>query len=268
MAKHRRKPTPSRTSRRATGSTKKRAGPSPNSRPDAQPKPRPKSAARTSANKRPPAPNSGDSDLINAVSRHVTKHLGKPETVLHEIVSDVVHIDIHVVKPTSKRKFWFLVTSGMAERPMNAPQIDGVDARFAELVIALPAYWKVDAESFKDERWFWPIRWLKILARFPHLADTWLFFGHTVDMSEHGAPGTGFTAALIGNESELPEKFYQLRIGKKLVHFMVPVPLYREECDFAVRNGIDALIDRLLTLSDSASDSYNPSRPNVCAKRR
>ena len=37
----------------------------------------------------------------------------------------------------------------------------------AELAIALPADWKLDQESMKDEKWYWPIRLLKSLARLP-----------------------------------------------------------------------------------------------------
>ena len=36
-----------------------------------------------------------------------------------------------------------------------------------ELAIALPADWKLDQESMKNEKWYWPIRLLKVLARLP-----------------------------------------------------------------------------------------------------
>ena len=51
----------------------------------------------------------------------------------------------------------------------------------AELAIALPPDWKLDEESLKDERWYWPIGLLKVLARLPISNDTWLGFGHTMD---------------------------------------------------------------------------------------
>ena len=35
----------------------------------------------------------------------------------------------------------------------------------------------------KDEKWYWPIRLLKSLARLPIASDTWLGFGHTMAVS-------------------------------------------------------------------------------------
>ena len=51
----------------------------------------------------------------------------------------------------------------------------------AELAIALPPDWKLDEESLKDERWYWPIGLLKVLARLPISNDTWLGCWHTLD---------------------------------------------------------------------------------------
>ena len=42
--------------------------------------------------------------------------------VFHEIVSDVVHIDLLHVPPRRERPFHTLVTCGMSVRPMNVPQ--------------------------------------------------------------------------------------------------------------------------------------------------
>lgn len=36
---------------------------------------------------------------LDAISAHIEHHLGPVSTVLHEIVSDTVHVDIHVVPP-------------------------------------------------------------------------------------------------------------------------------------------------------------------------
>jgi hypothetical protein len=79
---------------------------------------------------------SAEFELVTSVSRHldaIVSHIGKPETVLHELVSELVHVDIHVVVPTPKRNCYTLVTSGMSDRPMNVPA--GLEElRFAELV--------------------------------------------------------------------------------------------------------------------------------------
>ena len=50
----------------------------------------------------------------------------------------------------------------------------------------------------KDEKWYWPIRLLKSLARLPINCDSWLGHGHTVENREPFADNTKLcTATLI-----------------------------------------------------------------------
>jgi len=87
-------------------------------------------------------PATGDSDSIDRISQHIESHIGKPVTVFHELVSHLVHIDIHVVYPTPERDYYTLITSGMSNQPMKPPP--GAEVmRYAELVICLPPTWKV-----------------------------------------------------------------------------------------------------------------------------
>ena len=51
---------------------------------------------------------------------------------------------------------------------MNVPEeLAEYKLERAELVIALPPDWKLDGESMKEERRYWPIGLLKVLARLP-----------------------------------------------------------------------------------------------------
>jgi hypothetical protein len=110
-------------------------------------------------------------ECIEEISTHIERHLGEVSGVFHELVSDTVHIDVHYVKPTQERPYHTLVTSGMSDLPMSVPeQVDAT--RFMELVVTLPEEWLVDQEAFANEAWYWPIRQLKYLARFPHKYDT------------------------------------------------------------------------------------------------
>ena len=77
----------------------------------------------------------GDPDLIAAIDAHVTRHIDKPASVYHEIVSPHVHVDVHVVAPAGDRSVYTLVTSGVSERRM-------ADGSFAELTITLPPTWR------------------------------------------------------------------------------------------------------------------------------
>ena len=82
---------------------------------------------------KPFEPTSGDGDHIETISNHIEEHVGPVSQVLHELVSDLVHVDIHQVSPTKSRPYHTLITSGMSDRPMTLPE--GVDDewQFAEL---------------------------------------------------------------------------------------------------------------------------------------
>jgi hypothetical protein len=157
----------------------------------------------------------------------------------------------------------------MSDRPMTLPK--GVDAHeYAELCISLPADWDLRQEAYADENVYWPIRWLKTLARLPHDYRTWLGFGHTVpngDPPEPFADGTEFCGLIVLPPVHLPRGFrvLQTTAGKE-VEFFAVVPLYREEMEFKLRNGARALLD-LFTEND-VTPVVAPGRVNVCRPRR
>ncbi|MCX7217965.1 MAG: suppressor of fused domain protein [Burkholderiales bacterium] len=186
-------------------------------------------------------------EFIQEISDHIEKHLGPVETVFHEVISDTVHIDVHIVKPTLEFPFVRLVTSGMSDLPMTTP--DGVDVpKYVELMISLPSNWKTDQASFDNESWYWPIRLIKGLARLPHKYQTWLGFGHTVpngDPAEPYAPNTSLCGAIVLPSVSAPAGFQTLEIlGVKTVTFYSVVPLYAKEMEFKLRLGTDKLLDR------------------------
>ncbi|NNE91110.1 MAG: suppressor of fused domain protein [Verrucomicrobiales bacterium] len=189
------------------------------------------------------APDMSHSNM-EEISDHIEKHIGKIESVYHEIVSDLIHIDVHQVPPTEERPFWTLVTSGMSDLPMSPPE-GAEDLGYAELMICLPGDWPLDEQSFKDEGNYWPIRNLKFLARFPHDYKTWLFYGHTLpngDPPEEFAPGAGFTGMLLAPPLTAPPEFMELAISpEKTIHFLALVPLYSEEMDLKLKKGVEAL---------------------------
>jgi predicted Zn finger-like uncharacterized protein len=109
----------------------------------------------------------GNEKHIEAISAHIERYIGDVDMVFHEIISDLVHIDIHWVQPTSDRPTHTLITSGMSDLPMTVPD-ECLDLQFAELMVTLPADWQISEEAFEDENWYWPVRLLKMLARLPH----------------------------------------------------------------------------------------------------
>jgi len=187
----------------------------------------------------------GDQANIKLISTHVETHVGKIDNVLHELVSELVHIDIHCVAPTPDMPYHTLVTSGMSDRPMACPE--GLEAcAFAELLIRLPADWPITREAFRDEKHYWPIRWLKILARFPHEYDTWLFEGHTIPNGDPPGPfaeGTKFSGWMLHPAVLAPPEFHTLPVSaEKSIHFFAIYPLYDSEMQLKLNKGAEKLI--------------------------
>lgn len=204
---------------------------------------------------------------IEEISAHIEQHIGKVEQIFHELISDTVHIDVHHVKPTTQRPFHTLVTSGMSDLAMNIP--DNVEAaRFMELMVTLPESWQVDEESFKNEHWYWPVRQLKFLARFPHKYDTWLGWGHSIpngDPAEPFADNTDLNGMIILPSVNVPDGFYQLRIDEhKTIAFFSLVPVYQEEMNLKLAKGADALLDKFA--KQGISDLIDSNRKNVAKK--
>jgi hypothetical protein len=215
----------------------------------------------------PFTPSAGDSALIEAVSDHVERWLGPIASVFHEILSDLVHVDLHWVRPTERRPWNTLVTSGMSERPMAVPPGAEMFAR-AELVLNLPAAWPMEHSAWQESRHYWPIRMLKSLARLPHEYETWLSYGHTVAADGEGATydgSTTFSGVILAPPITAPPEFMTLERGGERTCFWSVIPLYPEELDFKVRQGTDALFDRLTEYD--VLDVVAPGRRNVCRRR-
>lgn len=192
----------------------------------------------------------GDGEHIDSVVEHIERHVGAVTMVFHEIVSDLVHIDVHHVPPGPDRAFHTLVTTGMSDKPMNVP--DGAEAfRFAELVVCLPADWKLTREDFADEANYWPVRLMKELARLPHQYDTWLGPGHSIpngDPPQPYAPGTRFSCALIVPTIRFGNEFLRLSLpDDRDVNFYSVWPLLPDETEFKLKHGYDSLLDRLFS---------------------
>ncbi|WP_028612523.1 suppressor of fused domain protein [Paenibacillus harenae] len=206
-------------------------------------------------------------DHFEKVYNHVEKYMGPIAGVYRELVPDSLSIDIIVAAPTLKRNHYTLVTYGMSKLPMNVPE-GAEDYRFAELMICLPPTWKISDEAFEDERNYWPIRELKTLARFPHEHNTWLYLGHTLANGGTTKPyseDVKFQAMLLSlPDVEDKQAFFNLEIGEKSVHFFTLVPIYREEMEFKLKNGMEALFAKLNRIG--TDDVVNPNRKNVCKK--
>lgn len=209
----------------------------------------------------------GNDELISKLDEHITKFLGKSDYVWHEILSDIVHIDVYYIKPTSERNFHTFITNGMSFLPMNVPE-GQEDWRYAELMICLPPDWPVGEEEFKNERNYWPIRVLKMLARFPHKYRTWLSWGHTIpngDPAEPFADNTKLCCSLLLPPIQVHSDFLSLRVNDEItVKFFCVVPIYREEMEYKLKYGVEGLMDKFD--NHKINELIDINRKNVCKR--
>ena len=203
---------------------------------------------------------------LAAVEAHVEKHIGKIETVYHEILSDRIHLDVLFVPANDERPYHTLVTSGVSDLPMQVPE--GMEAfNRVELLMALPPEWPLTQEAFQNENHFWPVRWLKNIGRLPHDYDTWIGWGHTIPNNDppETIANTQFIGVMLSPAFWLNDDFYQLTAESgNTITFYNLVPLYQEEMDLKLQQGADEIEDRL----DRRKVGFvlDIARPNVAVK--
>jgi hypothetical protein len=219
----------------------------------------------------------GDSELgpestrhLELITAHVERHVGPVARVIHETASQFVHVDVLHVPPDANRDYHVLVTSGLSDRPMPAPE-SCPDCRYAELYLCLPAPWLLATQNFSNKRNYWPIRLLQMLARFPHAFGAWLWMYHTVpnfDPPKPYADNTSLCGAMLGPPISLPEDFARLQVpGSPAIHFFSVLPLHQEEMDFKVKNSGESLMAHLFKHGVIA-DIVDPARKSVIPRKR
>jgi hypothetical protein len=207
--------------------------------------------------------------LYNLIAEHIKRHIGKVDKIYHETLSDVIHIDVQVVNPAPERNFYTLITTGMSSLPMNSPN---PESRYAELMICLPPTWPLFEKEFEDKINYWPLEWIKALARFPHQCNTWLSLGHTVPSAnppEPYAKKTKLCCMLLSLPRTVKDlgKFYELEINEtEKLRFYSMIPIYKEEMDYKLKHGIEALM-KLFDQNKLYPEIVDMNRKNVCEKQ-
>jgi hypothetical protein len=196
---------------------------------------------------------------LKALEAHIEKYFGSYRNVYHEVASLDIHVDIAIIEPCRRRNYYTLITMGMGARKMNVPPA-AKDQDRAELLICLPPDWNLD--KLEDERWYWPLRWLKILARLPITDNTWLGWGHTIPNGEPFADNTKFCAMLLLNPGSFGKKsaYCKLPNGEG-VNFYQVIPLYEEETQFKTKNNVQILLN---FLDRDALEYVRIDRENIC----
>ena len=202
----------------------------------------------------------------DAVEAHLERYFGPCDNVFHEIMSPDIHVDIYIMKPTPERNYYVLSTFGMGAHRMNVPE-ELADRKLerAEIIVTLPPDWKVTESG---EEWYWPIRWLKILARLPINEDGWLGWGHTI-ANPDDAPFADNTR-LCGLVLTQPQGFDEDAVccplpGGDEVNFYHMIPLTFEEMQFKLAHDAQTLLERFtpeqLAVVDIHRESVCPDAP-------
>ena len=183
---------------------------------------------------------------LEEVDKYIGETFGEFPTVLHEIVSPDIHLDVCVIPPTNEEPYYKLVTMGAGAYKMNVPeQWQDYNIEYAEYVICLPQDWNIQSKNETD---YWPIRVLKNVARLPIWCDTWLAFGHTTQADEEGtayASNTRFNSVVLDRATDQMGDIRLKMSSGKVINFYQIVPLYPEELKFKLENNAEALFDRL-----------------------
>ncbi|WP_195259819.1 suppressor of fused domain protein [Anaerotruncus colihominis] len=211
---------------------------------------------------RPPAPTLYCEEIEAHMDRAFS---GRQVHVLHELMSDFIHIDLHVMEPDAAGGYFVLYTTGMSDLPMSVPcEVQGrKKLERAELMMLLPGDWDMQALGGDTQEACWPARLLKFLARFPHGYDTWFGAGHTIPNTADYLPyaeNTALSGTLLIDQPALAGPL-ETRDGVR-INLYTALPLYREEMEYKLDYGLDALMERMERFKPFILDV---ARENVCA---
>lgn len=196
---------------------------------------------------------------LQQIRSHVERHIGRIDRVLPGDATAGT-ADVLYVRPVNSRPYHTLVTAGMSDVAMPVPA--DVDAPHRiELMMTLPESWK-----FAD----WPVLYLQSLSRLPReKPDSWLGWGRTVpngDPPQPVAPRTELCGVIVAPSLLVPIGFYELNLDGERVAFYSAIPLYREELELQAREGMTALLERLV--QNDINDVVDLKRRNVARKKR
>ncbi len=175
----------------------------------------------------------GDEALMDGMTAHFEKWVGPVGNVFHELISPLVHVDVHVIPPTESFPNNVLFTTGMAEKPMAGP----AEGAYAELMVVLPPDWSLEFKEDEESDSYWPIGMLKMLARLPHEMNARLKPGISIPNGDppEAFPGTDFWGIVLGEPYGFPPGLSSCQIDKRKVHVLTMIPLYRDEMEWKIQ---------------------------------
>lgn len=220
------------------------------------------------------------------IGKYIEAQFGEPLTIIHDKGDQIVHIDIYVYPPTKERPFGMMITSGMSERPMNAPHDawkvwpvditkvpeemrEALNCKYAELIVKLPPDWPLPKPGgqLKNDEYLWPIEELHHLIKYVHRENQWFWDGHTMRSRDDGsltfAPNTKLAGWVFIYPPHLPPSFGMLKMSNsKVICFLQIVPAYSEEIQYAMQYSTRKLIEKFNEAN--IPDFIDINRKNTC----
>jgi hypothetical protein len=161
---------------------------------------------------------------------------GRAESVSHEILPLIPHVDVYTYDRTEKDgpPVYALVTGGMSDLEMTVP-VGVLAPRRVELIF----YCSEPKQEYIDT--------LRRMAHFPHNQKTWVGWGHTMSNGNPPTPYWGssvldtflFMQTILTHDATLPK---ELSLGGEPVHFLWLVPLSTAECNLKLASGFGAIL--------------------------
>lgn len=212
-------------------------------------------------------------DLTLELIKHVEQELGKKANInaLHNIIplADVA-ISVQTIKSDSEDVPTTIFTTGASTRAMR--RADGAGPSFAELYMLIPHDWSTGDEI--DEN-IWPWQRLQNLAYLPHIEhpkyarESYSGLPEVVSITPSSEPlheTTSFHAfLLLPPNVPLPPSTKPLpsftSAAGRTVEFILAMPVYSDEYEFAKREGASKLYDQLV--AKQVSPCFSPNRPSM-----
>jgi len=203
---------------------------------------------------------------VEIIDNHLDQFFEKDADikVFDEIESEIIHRDVYMIKASENLTYNILLSCGMSALPMVVPE-DFNASEYAEVMMLLPKEWKLEYESFSDEKNYWPIRLIKELMMLPHPNKTWLGYGHTYGSADDKefAEGVGFNSVMLAYSMELTEDFTTVELeNNKQIDIFTLIPLYKEELEFKKKNGASELLKKFDKFD--IGEIVKIGRKNVC----
>ncbi|SFK11722.1 MULTISPECIES: suppressor of fused domain protein [unclassified Bacillus (in: firmicutes)] len=206
--------------------------------------------------------NDNNQNHHHMILEYVTKHFGPIKNTISEIVpGSRVSVNIHIIPPSVNKDFVTLVTTGMSDEPMDYSNEEGV-FKYAELLLKLPSSWIVEKDSMKDQDHYWPLGWLRKVARIPHIYDGLLEEGVILPNGEPPQPfasNTKLSCIMVCRPQEPGLDNVYTKQGNINIYTLVPI--YEEERNFVLEKGHDYLLKRMS--EKGISDVLDIDRVNV-----